>query len=407
MPEFRRRQLSKEYISYRYRIKIIAKAIPGVEGRKPGILFPTWGELAQEFDTDCLMNKFWTYYCAVLLGILLTAILLYIARLVFMPLALAGMLALVFMRLCNWLERRGIPRVVAALICGLLFTGIVAGIVLLVNWYIHRFASDDALQQRIGDVIRQARGFLRDQWGVNVRGTKSMWSLVGSMDAGKMTTTVVGSIVAVVMHLILIVVYMIMLLTLRGHVKEFFIRLVKPGNEPKVRTILTRSVKVAQDYIFGMMIVILYLCILYSAAFLVIGVRYAVFFAILCGLLEIIPFVGSLTGTTLTCIMALSQGGGMHMVVWVLVSYATIQASQFYIFAPLVMREQVNLSPLFTILVLIAGDLLWGIPGMIVAIPCLAILKIVCDEVEFLQSFGFLLGRTRPTRGRWKWPWAK
>lgn len=353
------------------------------------------------------MNKFWTYYCAVLLGILLTAILLYIARLVFMPLALAGMLALVFMRLCNWLERRGIPRVVAALICGLLFTGIVAGIVLLVNWYIHRFASDDALQQRIGDVIRQARGFLRDQWGVNVRGTKSMWSLVGSMDAGKMTTTVVGSIVAVVMHLILIVVYMIMLLTLRGHVKEFFIRLVKPGNEPKVRTILTRSVKVAQDYIFGMMIVILYLCILYSAAFLVIGVRYAVFFAVLCGLLEIIPFVGSLTGTTLTCIMALSQGGGMHMVVWVLVSYATIQASQFYIFAPLVMREQVNLSPLFTILVLIAGDLLWGIPGMIVAIPCLAILKIVCDEVEFLQSFGFLLGRTRPTRGRWKWPWAK
>lgn len=45
---------------------------------------------------------------------------------------------------------------------------------------------------------------------------------------------------------------------------------------------------------------------------------------------------------------------------------------------------------------LIAGELLWGIPGMFLAIPCLAILKIVCDEVEFLQSFGFLLGRARP-----------
>ncbi|HVU98071.1 MAG TPA: AI-2E family transporter [Puia sp.] len=353
------------------------------------------------------MNRFWVYYCAVLLAILLTAILLYIARLVFMPLAVAGMLALVFMRLCDWLERRGVPRLLTALISGVLFAGLVAGVVLLVNWYIHRFAADDSLQQNIGEVIAQARGFLRDQWGVNVRGTKGMWSLIGSADAGKMTTTVVGSIVAVVMHLILTVVYMVMLLSMRGHVKEFFLRLVKPENEQKVRTILTRSVKVAQDYIFGMMIVILYLCTLYSVAFSVIGVRYAVFFAILCGLLEIIPFVGSITGTTLTCIMALSQGGGMHMVVWVLVSYATIQASQFYIVAPLVMREQVNLSPLFTIVVLIAGDLLWGIPGMIVAIPCLAILKIVCDEVEFLQSFGFLLGRTRPTHGRWKRPWAK
>jgi predicted PurR-regulated permease PerM len=370
-------------------------------------LFPTWGVLAQEFDYDGLMNRFWVYYCAVLLAILLTAILLYIGRLVFMPLALAGMLALVFMRLCSWLERRGIARLLTALFCGLFFTGLVAGLVVLVNWYVHRFASDDSLQQRIGDVIGQARGFLRDQWGVNVRGSKGMSALISSADAGKMTTTVLASIIAVVMHMILTVVYMIMLLTMRGHIKEFFLRLVKKENEPKTRTILARSVKVAQDYILGMIIIILYLWTLYSIAFSVIGVRYAVFFAMLCGVLEIIPFVGSITGTTLTCIMALSQGGGMHMVVWVLVSYAAIQASQFYIFAPLVMREQVNLSPLFTILVLIAGDLLWGIPGMIVAIPCLAILKIVCDEVEFLQSFGFLLGRTRPTKGRWKWPWKR
>jgi predicted PurR-regulated permease PerM len=91
--------------------------------------------------------------------------------------------------------------------------------------------------------------------------------------------------------------------------------------------------------------------------------------------------------------MALSQGGGMHMVVEIIAAYCFIQFTQFYIVSPLVMRAQVNLNPLFTIVVLIAGDLLWGIPGMILAIPCLGILKIVCDEVEFLQAFGFLLGR--------------
>ncbi len=77
-------------------------------------------------------------------------------------------------------------------------------------------------------------------------------------------------------------------------------------------------------------------------------------------------------------------------------TYGIIQFVQFYIVSPLVMRAQINLSPLFTIVVLIAGELLWGIPGMILAIPVLGIIKIICDEVEFLQAFGFLLGRAKP-----------
>jgi predicted PurR-regulated permease PerM len=219
-----------------------------------------------------------------------------------------------------------------------------------------------------------------------------------------MTTSVLGNIIAVVIHLILIVVYMIMLLTMRGHIRDFFLRLVKPENESRIKTVLTRSVKVAQEYIIGMMMIIVFLWVMYSIAFSIVGIRFAIFFAILCGLLEIIPFVGNITGSTLTSIMALSQGGGLHMVLGVLASYALIQFLQFYIVSPLVMREQVNLSPLFTIVVLIAGELLWGIPGMILAIPCLGILKVVCDEVEFLRALGFLLGRTKPTKGRWKWP---
>ncbi|HEY4335273.1 MAG TPA: AI-2E family transporter, partial [Puia sp.] len=271
------------------------------------------------------MNKFWIYYSSVLLAILLTITILYFARAVFMPLALAGMLALVFMRLCDRLERWGATRLLTALLCGILFTGLVVGIVLLVNWYLHRFAADENLRRRIGEIIGQARTFLKDQWGLNMRGGKGMSALVSSADAGKMTSSVLGNVIAVVIHLILIVVYMIMLLTMRKHIKDFFLRLVKPENEPRIRTVLTRSVKVAQEYIYGMMLIILFLWTTYSIAFSVVGVRYAIFFAILCGTLEIIPFVGNITGSTLTCIMALSQGGGVHMVLGVLVSYAVIQ----------------------------------------------------------------------------------
>jgi predicted PurR-regulated permease PerM len=309
-----------------------------------------------------------------------------------MPLALAGILALVVLRPSGWLEKRGIPRPVTALLSGLAFICIVTGVVLLVNWYIHRFAMDwSQLEQRASEVIGNARKFLKSQWGLRVPGGSHVQPLV----AGKMTTTVLGSVIAVLIHLILIVVYLIMLLLMRAHIRAFFLLLVKEENKPRLLLVMSRSVRVAQTYIYGMMIIIAYLWIMYGIGFTIVGVHYSLFFAILCGILEIIPFVGNITGSTLTCVMALSQGGGLHMVLGVLTCYCLIQFSQFYIISPLVMREKVNLSPLFTIVCLIAGELLWGIPGMILAIPCLAILKIVCDEVEFLQSFGFLLGRTK------------
>lgn len=341
------------------------------------------------------MNSFWIYYSSILLAVILTSIVLYFARPIFMPLALAGILALVFMRPSGWFERRGVPRLVTAILSGVIFAGLVAGVVLLINWYIHRFAMDlPQLEEKVSGALNDARRFLKSQWGLRVPGGRSGVPLINWAAAGKMTTSVLGVVIAVLIHLILIVVYMIMLLTMRSHIHRFFLKLVREPNKPRIELVMRRSVKVAQEYIYGMMIIILYLWICYSIAFSTIGVRYAVFFAILCGTLEIIPFVGNITGSTLTCIMALSQGGGIHMVIAIIGSYCIIQFTQFYIVSPLVMREQVNLSPLFTIVCLIAGELLWGIPGMILAIPCLAIFKIACDEVEFLQAFGFLLGRS-------------
>ena len=345
------------------------------------------------------MNTFWIYYSTVLLAVILTSVLLYFGRPVFMPLAIAGMLSLVVLRPCAWLEKRGVPRPATALLSGIVFIAIVAGVVLLVNWYIHRFAMDwPQLETRFREVAADVRHFLRSQWGVRVSGGSQGQPLVAPATAGKVTTSVLGSVIAVVIHLILIVVYMIMLLLMRSHVHAFFVRLVRSDNKRRMVSVMNRSVHVAQEYIYGMMIIIAYLWVMYGIGFTIIGIRYSLFFAILCGILEIIPFVGNLTGSTLTCVMALSQGGGAHMVLGVLACYAFIQFTQFYILSPLVMRHQVNLSPLFTIVCLIAGELLWGIPGMFLAIPGLAILKIVCDEVEFLQSFGFLLGRAKSGR---------
>jgi predicted PurR-regulated permease PerM len=137
------------------------------------------------------------------------------------------------------------------------------------------------------------------------------------------------------------------------------------------------------------------LWIMYSIGFSIVGVKFPVFFAIVCGLLEIVPFVGNLTGNLLTVLMVVLQGGGTGMIVGVLITYATVQFLQTYILEPLVVGAEVNINPLFTIIVLVAGELVWGIPGMVLAIPLLGIVKIICDHIEPLKPYGFLIGQQK------------
>jgi predicted PurR-regulated permease PerM len=329
----------------------------------------------------------WIRTTCILLTTTLCLWLLYVAKAVFMPLALAGMLAVVFTPLCRWLERR-MPVIAAALVCGLVFTGVIGAILLLVGWHVGKITSDlNDIRQHFGDFIGKLHT-LAQHWDLPL--PKDGSGFLDPATVGRVTATLLG----VLINLVLLLVYMIMLLTMRTHIRTFFLKLGRPGTN----ALLDRSVGIIRQYLYGMLVIIACLWIMYGVAFSLIGVHYALFFAILCGVLELIPFVGNITGNTLTCIMAFTQGGGVPMVVEIIGAYLLIQGIQFYIISPLVMRHQVNIHPLFTIVVLIAGDLLWGIPGMILAIPALGIAKILLDQSQDFKALGYLLGKAPKTK---------
>lgn len=321
------------------------------------------------------------------LAIILTTTILYFGKPVFMPLAVAGILALVFIPFCRWLEKHGMGMVISSIICGTIFTLLVTGVILFVTYYFNQMTTD--LSGVIQTVANYSRHMRRYFHGLPV-------PLPPDADGlSKIATSIMSMAVSVVINLILIIIYLIMLLCIRGQIKLFILKLVRPDHRDETRDVISRSARVVQRYLQGLFFVIACLWVMYTIGFSLVGIHNALFFAILCGLLEVVPFVGNITGSTLTSIMALSQGGGMGMVLGVLGTYALIQFIQFYIITPLVMREQVNIHPIFTILILIAGELVWGIPGMILAIPALGIAKIICDHVKALHPVGFLLGRHR------------
>jgi predicted PurR-regulated permease PerM len=88
----------------------------------------------------------------------------------------------------------------------------------------------------------------------------------------------------------------------------------------------------------------------------------------------------------------------MGMVIGVLLTYLIVQFLQTYLLEPLVVGAEVNINPLFTIIILVLGELVWGIPGLVLAIPLLGIVKIICDHIDPLKPYGYLIGSDKKKR---------
>jgi len=191
---------------------------------------------------------------------------------------------------------------------------------------------------------------------------------------------------------VLMLVYVVFLLYNREHLKQFLLRLSPPEKKDEMEKVLYNIAEISQQYLVGLSKMIFLLWVMYGIGFSIIGVKHALFFAILCGLLEIVPFIGNITGTTLTILFSAVQGASVPMMLSIAATYGAIQFIQGWVLEPLILGPQVKINPLFTIVALVIGDLVWGIPGVFLAIPVIAMFKIVCDHVETLKPVGFLIG---------------
>lgn len=338
----------------------------------------------------------------ILLFTVLLGAVLYFGKPLFMPLAIAGMLAMLFIPWCRWLEKKGISRTATSIFCGMVFILAVGGVLTLLIWQVGHITADiSQIRENFSRTSDRIHQYFQDELKLGRAEARKIIPSPATPDGiGRTATMLMGGLMTTAVYLVLIWFYLVTLLCLRHRFREFVLRLVPDDRRSQTKMILLRSLHVVQQYLSGLMIVICCLWVMYGIGFSAIGIHHAIFFALLCGLLEIIPFVGNLTGSTLTSLMALSQGGGIAMVVAVLVIYAVIQFIQFYIISPLVMRAQLNINPLFIIIVLIGGDLVWGITGMILAIPLLGITRIIFDQVEALQPVVYLTGQDdRPFKG--------
>jgi len=331
---------------------------------------------------------------AVLLLVILTTIILYYGKIFLIPLFFSILLAMLLLPVCRKLEKWGIGRIWSTLIGILIIILFVLAIMGIIGAQAASMSQDlPKMQAKAQQVIQTAQSWVQSQFGVapqqQIAYVQKGVSKIGQ-SANKFFTSMLSGIMGLLTGFVLVLLYFFFLLWKREKYKEFFLRLVKEENKNEVDKELGQITHVAGQYLIGRLISMAFLAIFYMIGFTIAGVPNGPLVALVAVIPTIVPYVGAFVGGFFPLAMAL-VGGSSGMVLPVIIILVAAQVIDNNIIEPIVEGESLNISPIFTIVAIVLGELVWGVAGMVLFIPMFAILRIICAHVPALDPFNFLL----------------
>jgi predicted PurR-regulated permease PerM len=335
------------------------------------------------------------------IGILALLALLYIAREIIVPLVFATILAIVLHPVVNFFVKRKIKRVFAIIITLFLAFSVIAAFCGLMFSQASRFSESwPVLVDKFTLILNQATDWASGYFDINPQKIQD-WIIKTKAELINTSTAAIGHTLVIVGNglviLFLVPVYIFMILFYHPILIEFIRRLFGQNHQSKVSEIITKTKTVIQRYLVGLFIEAVLVAIMNSVGLLILGIDYAILLGIIGALLNVIPYIGGIVAVALPMMIAIATKSTAWYAVYVLLVYYVIQLIDNNFIVPKIVASKVKINALFSIIVVLAGNALWGIPGMFLAIPLLAIVKLICDHIESLKPWGFLLGDTMPS----------
>ncbi len=208
---------------------------------------------------------------------------------------------------------------------------------------------------------------------------------LGFVGQGITSTTAIAGNVA------LAVIYIFFLLLYRTGIKKFFLIQFGDHTRDEAKRILRRTQHVTQGYLYGLLIVTSILGVSSSIGMWIIGIDYPFFWGGLAAFLAIIPYIGTFLGGLLPFLYAFATSDSIWTPIAVASLFISIQFIDNNFITPNVVGSSVKINPFAAILALIIGGAIWGMPGLIIAIPITAILKEVFEQIPFLKPVSVML----------------
>jgi predicted PurR-regulated permease PerM len=312
------------------------------------------------------------------------------------PILMAILIAYLLYPFASFLEKHKFPRILANLLSIIFGMIIIGGGIYFVYTQISIFVQDlPALRKQAVENISQLERFIEARTGISTI-AQQQWIEAriyeifesGSQMFGTAFTATTGTITRIGF----MPVYVFFMLYYRDKFKKFILLVVPDEKHEKTENILDDVSYVTEKYMSGVFAVVLILCVLNSIGLLIVGINYAILFGIISALFNFIPYFGTLIGGLVPLAYTLLLSPYPEKVIGVIIYFAIIQFTENNILTPNITGGNVQLNPFITILSIILGGMLWGLPGMFLIVPFLAMFKIFCGYFEPLQPFAFLLG---------------
>lgn len=333
---------------------------------------------------------------SVLIFIIVLVFFLIVGKSLLVPLFMGGFFAVLFTPLSNWFEKKKIPRTVSCILSLLVNIAMVVGFLSFIITTVSNFTNDfDNVSEKLSNYAKEIDDWTYNNFGIDENleekasddYVKTLLQQHGANITGFALRTV-GSLSGAV----LIPVFMFFFLLYRDHLTEVMIRIYRDKDPQLVKMRITSLRKLLQNYIIGVVKVMGILAVLNVTAFSALGIKHAIFFGIIAAFLNIIPYVGPFIGALMPMIYSFLTKDSLFYPLAVLASYQIIQLIEGNFLTPKIVGGNVNLNPFITFLGLLIGGSIWGIAGMVLIIPTLAILREIFELSDQTSPFALLLG---------------
>lgn len=307
---------------------------------------------------------------------------------------IASVISLIARPIIKFLTKRlKFPNTIAVVVTLFLFTSLIYGLVRMFIPLISQQGKNLSLlnfEELKEDYIHIAEQlsshFLNTKFNI-VEQFQSIDVLSGFKEIPTLLNSIVGTVGSLSIGLFSVLFIAFFLMKDSGLMHKGILVFVSNKNEKRIEKSMNTIKDLLSRYFIGLVFQITILFILYSVTLAVFGIENAIVIAFLCALLNLIPYIGPLIGGVLMLFLTMTSNIGQDFqavilptTMYVLVGYIIAQLVDNFFSQPFIFSKSVKSHPLEIFLIIIIGGLLFGVIGMVIAVPSYTALKVILKE---------------------------
>jgi predicted PurR-regulated permease PerM len=355
--------------------------------------------------SDTIKLPFYARLALVLLSLCLILLIVYLGQNIFIPILLSVLFAILLRPVVVFLNKKlRMPHVVAVALAVTFSLLVLIGIVMFVSWQIGDIANDwDNIKRNFSIHLSHIQAWVKDTFNISYKEQNKyiQQARQDSLNGKALVQTTLLSFTDVLFNLILIPFYTFLILLYRNLFISFLSKLFSAANQEKLEQVLMQVKMAVQSFLVGLMIEMLIVTGLTSIGFMLVGIEYAILLGVITGILNLIPYIGIIVAAALSIFATLTSSTDISVITGVISVNIIVQIIDNNILVPMIVSSKVKINAFVSIIAIVIGGAVAGISGMFLAIPIVAILKVVFDNIESLEPVGFVMGDDMPKSFEW------